>query len=84
MPAAQKADCAACCAKMKSCILPRQNPTQSTAATTPNPVPIAIVAPALLVLSQETLQTSVSFQRLALQTPSHAPPQLAVLCTFLI
>ncbi|MDQ2918943.1 MAG: hypothetical protein M3R10_03590 [Verrucomicrobiota bacterium] len=66
---------------MKSCILLRQNPMQSTPA---NPAPVAMISPVLSVLSQEIPTTSVSFPRLALRTPSHAPPQLAVLCTFLI
>lgn len=84
MPAPSPAKCTKCCATMKSCVMPRQNPTQPTSAWTSNTAPIMMIAPALAVLLRELPATPVTFPRSAAQRLTDPTPQLAVLCTFLI
>ncbi len=84
MPAPLKMQCTSCCAAMKSCVLPQQNPTQPASAATADLAPIAMIAPALPVLLRQLRTQLAIFPRSAAQTLTHAPPRLAVLCTFLI
>lgn len=84
MPAAQKMACMACCAKMKSCALPRQNPTQSATAPTVHQQAIALLAPALPVLLSALPASPVAAPRHMTQSLAHSPPRLALFCSFLI
>ncbi len=84
MPAMQKADCMACCAAMKSCALPQQNPTQPTAGSALDQQTVAMIAPARPVLLGELSVTRVTAPRLVTRSRAHAPPRLALFCSFLI
>ncbi len=84
MLASQKADCMACCAAMKSCALPRQNPTQPTTSLSADQLVVAMIAPALPVLLRERPVTRVTAPRLVTLSLAHSPPRLALFCSFLI
>ncbi len=84
MPAPQKMHCTACCATMKSCALPQQDPTQPTTASTVAQQSIALIAPALPVLSRELPTPHFAAPRFAAPSVSHSPPRLALFCSFLI
>ncbi len=79
-----KMKCGSCCATMKSCVLPQQNPSQPSKAPVADTVLVTLAAPAAIVLLQELFARPIDFG--AAETPrlSAGPSRLAVLCTFLI
>ena len=84
MRTVQKADCMACCAAMKSCALPKQNPTHPSAASAVDTQAVAMIAPAISVLLSELPAAPIAAPRLITQSLAHSPPRLALFCSFLI
>lgn len=83
MPAPQKIQCD-CCATMKSCVLPRENPTQPRAAAAVSAVPLAMIAPGAPVLLREVQPTAVAPLRELRRPLAVAAPRFALFCAFLI
>lgn len=83
MPAAQKMECAACCAAMKSCILPKQNSTNAVTANSPSQADLTAV-PFAPVLLHELAATPLSYAAAVIPRTPPTPARHAVLCTFLI
>jgi hypothetical protein len=74
-----------CCATMKSCVLPQQNPAKLAAAAQSSQQSIAMIAPVLHQLVAPMLGTlSRSGESPPAQPSAHSPPRLALFCTFLI
>jgi hypothetical protein len=74
-----------CCATMKSCLLPQQNPVQPAAASQPLQQSVAIIAPVLHELLAPALAApSSSREFYAAQPAAHSRPRFALFCTFLI
>jgi hypothetical protein len=74
-----------CCATMKSCLLPQQNPVQPATATAPSQQSVAMIAPALHeLLAPEPVVPSRARNFVRAQFAVHSPSRLALLCTFLI
>ncbi len=77
--------CISCCATMRSCVLPQQNPAQPTAAGDTGPYSGTMIAPVL----RELLSPAIpALSRPAYFAPAQplapSPSRLALFCTFLI
>jgi hypothetical protein len=75
----------ACCATMKSCLLPQKNPPESTAAAELSQQTVVMIAPILHPLLVPPFAVSLHGARIsAAKLAVHSPPRLALFCTFLI
>ena len=77
--------CTDCCATMKSCVLPQQNPARPAATNLDTQYSLVLSAPVLLPLLVPAPATS-SRSRDSSPAPrkAHSPPRQALFCTFLI
>src|SRR5947209_6901522 len=80
----QKMSCGDCCAKMKSCMLPRKDQTPPATAPAATQQSIALIASAVQTLLVQVPVASVKRVTRSLAIAPELPPRLAVLCTFLI
>ncbi len=74
-----------CCATMKSCLLPQQNPVRPTATAETAQQAVVMIPPVLHVL--QTPAFEVPFRRvdfLIASAPAHSAPRAVLFCTFLI
>ncbi|MGI8436619.1 MAG: hypothetical protein ACR2NX_06900 [Chthoniobacterales bacterium] len=69
---------------MKSCILPKQNPTNSLTPAPANPLGFAMAVPLAAVLLHEIFAEPVSAGVADVSRPLSRHSRQAVLCTFLI
>jgi hypothetical protein len=86
MPVRTTMDCSAdCCAKMKSCVLPQQNPAQATATAKAAQPSVVMTAPVFdELLAPVPVQPFRPARFVAAQGPAHSPSPLALSCTLLI
>ena len=85
MPEAATMKCINCCATMKSCVLPQQNPAQPTAAGDTAPHSLTMIAPVIRdLLSPALLALSRPADFAPAQLLAPSPSRLALFCTFLI
>ncbi|MEP6821845.1 MAG: hypothetical protein ABI946_05785 [Chthoniobacterales bacterium] len=82
-PAAQGMSCADCCATMKSCILPKQNPTNAITASSPSQADLTAL-PFPPVFLYDLAATPLSHAAVVAPRTTAPHSRLAVLCTFLI
>ncbi len=76
--------CTACCAMMKSCVLPQRNPTNVVTIESSNQFAFTATPPLTPVLLHELFATPFSYALAETPRAAHTPARLAVLCTFLI
>jgi hypothetical protein len=79
-------DCSAdCCAKMKSCVRPQENPVKPTATATAAQPPVVMIAPVLHEVVPPTFDAPLRASHfLLVQAPAHSPAPLALSCSLLI
>lgn len=76
--------CTECCALMKSCILPQQNPTNAVTTAPVNPLGFIVTAPVAGMLFGEPLAQRASYPDAETPRAGYVHSRQAVLCTFLI